>query len=110
MDNISKQEKEFLRKVYCKANCLEYEKRQQELIKENEKRIRIRKIKDYFIFSFLFMIMVLISSLNDFDIRVVIVCLSILMWVISYYEYDGISEINIKNTRWKYENRNKQPL
>jgi len=101
MDNISRQEKEFLRKVYCKASLLEYEKRQQDLIKENEKRIRIRKIKDCLIFSFLFIVTVLISSVNDFDLGVVIVCSCIFMLVISYYELNDISEI--KDNKYEVE-------
>ena len=99
MDNISKQEKEFLRKVYCKASYLECEKRQQDLIKENEKRIRIRKIKDCLIFSFLFIVMVLVSYANHFDFGVIIVCPSVFMLVISFYEFNSISEVK----DYKYE-------
>lgn len=88
MNNISKQEKEFLRKVYCKASYLEYEKIQQELIKENEKQIKKRKIKNCAILGFLFIIASLASAISHFDAFVIMVSSIFLMIVVSYYEFN----------------------
>jgi hypothetical protein len=86
MEDISKQEKEFLRKVYCKANYLEYEKRQQALVKENERRIRNEKIRNNAVIGSVLILVVLASYMKYFDTFTALCSLAFLMLVVSYYE------------------------
>lgn len=86
MEDISKQEREFLRKVYCKANYMEYEKRQQELIVENERQLRKTKIKNGIVVGLLLILAVLVSVISHFDTYVVLGSMIFLMLVSAYCE------------------------
>lgn len=87
MDNLSKQEKEFLRKVYCKANFLESKKNQEEIIKLNEKINLRKKIKDYAALSLLIAFVIFINVYNDFDMSIMMFSSMFLMLFVSYYEF-----------------------
>ncbi|SHK44304.1 hypothetical protein SAMN02745163_03815 [Clostridium cavendishii DSM 21758] len=87
MENISSEEKEFLKRVYCKVNYLEYEKMQQELIKENEKELRKRKIKECITLGLLFIVVTSFSVFSDFDFGVIMGSVVLMLLVTSYYEF-----------------------
>lgn len=88
MGSISKQEKEFLRKVYCKADYLELEKKQQEFIVQNEKAIKKSKIKNFILLIFLAGCTVLITLISHFDAPAILASSFLMMLAAAYYEFD----------------------
>lgn len=87
LKDMSKEDKKFLQGVWGKTRYLQYLKAQDEIVKENCKRIRTRRRKIILISALITSVFIFIVTITDFNFGIVWFLSLITLALSCFYEY-----------------------
>ena len=83
---MSKEDKEFLEGIWSKARYLEYLKAEEELVKENCRRLRKRRIKSFITSILISMLLGFVIRITNFNFGVLWLLSIIILSMACFYE------------------------
>ncbi|WP_032122139.1 hypothetical protein [Clostridium amazonitimonense] len=86
MKEMSKEDKKFLEGIWSKARYLEYLKAEEELVKENCRRLRKRRIKSFITSILISMLLGFVIRITNFNFGVLWLLSIIILSMACFYE------------------------